>query len=199
MPLVYNRLLIAALEKVSKPATVQNVPSRSYIVKTPFGKCFVNCKYEIPYLAGYSVDGKTIYIDKRLPRWFTPKSGLKVDIYKYLIVHEVWEKHLEAGTAKLTPLQKKKFLDWLDHKHLKKKGGYKYQYAHELATGKEREEVKKDGVDWKEYQKYVLGMVKKLKTFSGGLPKDLDVKPEKDTHDYYRLHKIEKLKKANSK
>ena len=132
----------------------------------------VNTQYQIPYLAGYSTDGKTIYIDKRLPRFFTTKSGKTIDVYKYLIVHEKTEKHLE------------------DTKN------YKYPYAHELATKAERIAVEKDGIVWDDYQNYMLKMVKKLKNFSAPLPIDLDTKPERDTHDSYRYHKIKKIKKT---
>lgn len=135
-----------------------------------FGSEKINAEYQIPYLAGYSKDGKTIYIDKRLPRWFTLKSGKAIDVYKYLAVHERTEKLLEDTK------------DW------------KYPYAHEKATGEERRAVESDGIDWDEYQNYMLKMVKKLIAFSGPLPHDLDARPEKDTHDYYRYHKIEKLK-----
>jgi len=130
----------------------------------------INTDYEIPYLAGYSLDGHIIYIDKRLPRWFITKSGRKIDVYKYLIVHEVWEKYLE------------------DTKN------YKYPYAHEKATGKERQAVEKDKIEWDEYQGYMLKMVKKLEKFTGPLPVTLDTKPEKDTHDRYRYQKIQKIK-----
>ena len=130
------------------------------------GKEKISTEYEIPYLAGYSNDGKTIYIDKRLPKWFKLKDDRAINVHKYLIVHERTEKLLE------------------DTKE------YKYPYAHEKATASERRAVEADGIEWDEYQNYMLKMVKKLKTFSGPLPKDLDTKPEKDTHDYYRYHKI---------
>lgn len=133
----------------------------------------INTKYEIPYLAGYSFNGMIIYIDRRLLRWLTLEDGSKIDLFKYLIVHELYEKYMEDTR------------------------GYKYQYAHELATKAEREAVERDRIAWDTYQNHMLKMVKKLKTFADPLPEDLDTKPEKDTHDYYRYHKIEKLKKIN--
>lgn len=30
----------------------------------------VNREYDIPYIAGYSVDGRTVFIDRHLPRQF---------------------------------------------------------------------------------------------------------------------------------
>ena len=122
----------------------------------PITKVRLNTQYQVSYLAGYSEDGLTIYIDRRLPQYFKLKDGRVIDVYKYLMVHELWEKHLE------------------DTK------GYSYSYSHEKATGKEREAVEKDGIPWKEYQSYMLKMVKKLTKLTGEVPPDLDVKPEKD-------------------
>jgi len=140
-----------------------------FTFKTAFGDKIINNDYEVSYLAGYSIDGKTIYIDKRLPRYLTLKDGRKIDVYPYLIEHESWEKHLE------------------DNKN------YRYSYAHEKATGKERAKVESDNIDWDEYQNYMLKMVKELKEFNTPVPPDLDLKPEKDSHDYYRYHKIKKM------
>jgi hypothetical protein len=33
-----------------------------------------NRQYDIPYIAGYSVDGKTVFIDRHLPRTFNWKG-----------------------------------------------------------------------------------------------------------------------------
>lgn len=178
--------LIAALKKVVASHHIQAFT--------------VNTDYEVCYLAGYSEDGNTIYIDRRLPRFFTLKDGRQIDVYKYLIVHERWEKLAEDGKIEITRKQRKDFLEWVwkfSGKPREENGGYKYPFAHELATGKEREAVEKDGIDWNEYQNYMLQEVKKLKIFSES-PPDLDTKPEKDTHDYYRYHKIERLKKETA-
>jgi len=130
----------------------------------------INNSYEVVCLAGYSVEGKTIYIDCRLPRWLVLKDGRKIDLYKYLIIHEIGEKILEDAM------------------------GYKYPYAHEFSTGSlERKAVENDNIDWDVYQDFMLKEVQKLKKFSEA-PPDIDTKPEKDTHDYYLLHKVEKLK-----
>ena len=121
--------------------------------------------YEIPYLAGYSKDGKTVYIDKRINPILILSDGKKMDVTPYLVKHESTEKHL---------------IDTM---------GYKYQYAHEKATAAEREKVEADGYPWDEYQKYVLGEYKRLKDLSpdAKVPADLDTKPEVDTHDTAEL------------
>lgn len=134
-------------------------------------KITIDNTHEVVYLAGYNVQGTVVYIDRRLPRYLTLKDGRKIDLYKYLIIHEVGEKILE---------------DYMK---------YKYSFAHEYSTGNlERKAVENDKIDWEEYQDFMLKEVQKLKSFSEA-PSDLDTKPEKDTHDYYRFHKIEKLKK----
>ena len=50
-------------------------------------------KHDIPYLAGYSQDGKTIYIDRHMPRTMR-YQGRDIDTDRYLILHEEVEKTL---------------------------------------------------------------------------------------------------------
>jgi len=144
-------------------------------IDTPFGKKTLDLSYEIPYLAGYSKNGKTIYIDKRIRPNLKLKNGKNINIIKYLAIHEATEKHL------------------MDEK------GYKYPYAHQKATAVEREAVEKDGHFWDEYQKYALSEVKRLKRLdpTEPLPKNLDVKPEIDTHDYSLLKQIRHQEKLH--
>ena len=53
----------------------------------------VNRDYDVPYIAGYSVDGKTIFIDRHLPR--TIRWLLKtVRVEPFLLTHEIVEKAL---------------------------------------------------------------------------------------------------------
>ena len=49
--------------------------------------------YDIPYLAGYSRDARTIYIDRHLPKFFNTR-GRRVGIDRFLILHEAVEKSL---------------------------------------------------------------------------------------------------------
>jgi len=128
-----------------------------------------NTAYVVPGLAGYSEDGKTVYIDKRLPKKIELENGKSMPAHKYLSVHERVEKGL------------------IDSK------GYKYQYAHRLATGAERKAVEADGYSWDDYQPYMLRMVKKLEDYSGSVPKDLDLTPQRDRGAYAEIRKIRKL------
>ncbi len=115
--------------------------------------------YDIPYLAGYSLDGKKIYIDRHLPATFTYR-GKKVRVDRYLILHESVEKTL------------------IDELNLH------YLHAHQIATRAEQAAVRADGISWRAYDRFMQKYVKevgdeKLKR----VPRDLDLKPYRDEHD----------------
>lgn len=78
-----------------------------------------NNEYHVPELAGYSVDGKTFYVDKDMPRYMKYKDQ-KIDVYKYLMIHE----SIEFG--------------------LRKTLGFSYDHAHNLATIAEWYQLKTD-------------------------------------------------------
>jgi hypothetical protein len=50
-------------------------------------------RHDIPYRAGYSRDGKTIYIDRHMPKWFTFQAR-RINTDRFLILHESVEKAL---------------------------------------------------------------------------------------------------------
>src|SRR5436853_5406057 len=83
-------------------------------------------RYDVPYLAGYSQDGKTIYIDRHLPRIWK-YQGRKIEVDRYLILHEEVEKTL---------------IDRLD---------LHYLHAHQIATRAEEAAVRADKISWREY------------------------------------------------
>jgi hypothetical protein len=70
-------------------------------------------RHDIPYLAGYSKNGKTIYIDRHMPKSFLVR-GRRIKIDRFLILHEAVEKTL------------------MDHL------GLRYLHAHQIATRAER-------------------------------------------------------------
>src|ERR1700724_622940 len=45
-------------------------------------------RHDIPYLAGYSRNGKTIYIDRHMPKWFTFR-GRRINTDRFLILQRV--------------------------------------------------------------------------------------------------------------
>src|ERR1700738_690160 len=50
-------------------------------------------QHDVPYLAGYSRNGKTIYIDRHMPKSFTFR-GRRITTDRFLILHEAVEKAL---------------------------------------------------------------------------------------------------------
>lgn len=124
----------------------------------------VDRDHDIPYLAGYSLDGKTIYIDRHLP---TTLDG--VDVIQFLVLHEAIEKAL---------------LDQLQ---------IHYQHAHQIALLAEREAVRVVGLKWSAYDSFMQKYIKEdgneeLKK----VPADLDLKPYIDEHDDDLLKRMAK-------
>jgi hypothetical protein len=117
-------------------------------------------KHDIPYLAGYSRDGKTIYIDRHMPSAFRYR-GRDINTDRYLILHEEVEKTL---------------IDQL---------GLHYLHAHQIATRAEQAAVRAAGILWRDYDRF---MQKYVKTIGDErltkVPADLDLKPYHDEHDY---------------
>lgn len=126
--------------------------------KARMAKCHltpINKNYDIPYLAGYSNDGKTVYIDRHLK---TKWNG--VDLTHFLRIHECAEKAI------------------LDIDHLT------YQEAHHIATHLERQAVEQAGLSWKEYSAYLDPYIKKVHhEHLDNVPKDLDLQPYADEKD----------------
>jgi hypothetical protein len=122
--------------------------------------------HDIPYLAGYSQDGKTIYIDRHMPRAMKFR-GKEIDTDRFLILHEEVEKTL---------------IDQL---------GLHYLHAHQIATRAEEAAIRAAGLKWRDYdrfmQKYVkhIGDERLIK-----VPGDLDLKPYRDEHDYDVLQRM---------
>jgi len=122
--------------------------------------------HDIPYLAGYSVSGTTIYIDRHLPRFFTYR-GRRVAVDRYLVLHEAVEKTLE------------------DELHLH------YQHAHQIATRAEEAAVRADGIGWRDYDRFMQRYVKAIGDERlTRVPSDLDEKPYRDEHDNDLLRRM---------
>src|SRR5512132_2822395 len=123
--------------------------------------------HDIPYLAGYSRDGKTIYIDRHMPRSFTYRRR-KVDTDRYLILHEEVEKTL---------------IDQL---------GLHYLHAHQIATRAEQAAVRAAGMTWRAYDRFMQKYVKRIGDERlTKVPADLDLKPYRDEHDLDLLRRMD--------
>jgi hypothetical protein len=124
-------------------------------------------EHDIPYLAGYSQDGKTIYIDRHMPPSFKFR-GSTIETDRFLVLHEEVEKTL---------------IDQL---------GLHYLHAHQIATRAEQAAVRAAGVSWRAYDRFMQKNVKR-----GGderlskVPDDLDTKPYRDEHDLDLLRRME--------
>lgn len=115
--------------------------------------------HDIPYLAGYSLDGKTIYIDRHMPKSFKFR-GRTIATDRFLILHEEVEKTL---------------IDQL---------GLHYLHAHQIATRAEEAAVRAAGIEWRAYDRFMQKHVKSIGDERlDKVPKDLDLKPYRDEHD----------------
>jgi hypothetical protein len=124
--------------------------------------------WDIPYLAGYSLDGKTVYIDRHLPRTYR-SHGRRVRVDPFLILHESVEKAL------------------VDRLRLH------YQHAHQIALRAERASVQAAGLSWHPYNQFMMRFVKtagheKLTR----VPDDLHLKPYWDERDIALVHLMQK-------
>jgi hypothetical protein len=116
-------------------------------------------QHDIPYLAGYSQDGKTIYIDRHMPKSFKFR-GRVIDTDRYLMLHEEVEKTL---------------IDQL---------GLHYVHAHQIATRAEQAAVRAARVSWRAYDRFMQKYVKRVGDERlTKVPRDLDYKPYRDEHD----------------
>jgi hypothetical protein len=124
-------------------------------------------EHDIPYLAGYSRDGKTIYIDRHMPKSFRLR-GRMIETDRFLILHEEVEKTL------------------IDRLNLH------YLHAHQIATRAEQAAVRAAGVNWRDYDRFMQKYVKQLGDERlTRVPIDLDEKPYRDEHDYDLLRRME--------
>ena len=126
----------------------------------------VDRSHDIPYLAGYSKNGKTIYIDRHMPKSFSLK-GRRIKTDRFLILHEALEKTL------------------MDHL------GLRYLHAHQIATRAEQAAVRAAGISWDAYDEFMRTYVKSIGDKSlGKVPRDLDLKPYREERDDALLRRI---------
>jgi len=122
--------------------------------------------HDIPYLAGYSDDGKIIYIDRHMPKSFR-YQGREIDTDRYLILHEEVEKTL------------------IDQLNLH------YLHAHQIASRAEQAAVRAAGIRWRDYDAFMQKNVKHIGDERlTKVPADLDLKPYRDEHDYELVQRM---------
>ena len=137
-------------------------------------KVKVNTLYDVPFLAGYSKDAKTIYIDKRIPKFLTYKNK-KFNIYRFLILHEIIEKTL------------------IDHL-----GPLNYNLAHEIASRAEYAAITGEEFSYTEYNQFIQEKLAEIRCETNyTIPPDLDLKPYYDAKDETLIKRIKKSLKIN--
>ncbi len=124
-------------------------------------------EHDIPYLAGYSQDGKIIYIDRHMPKAMKLR-GREIDTDRFLILHEEVEKTL------------------IDQLNLH------YLHAHQIATRAEEAAVRAAGIRWRDYDRFMQKYVKRIGDERlKKVPADLDLKPYRDEHDLDLLKRMQ--------
>jgi len=119
----------------------------------------IDRRHDIPYLAGYSRNGKIIYIDRHMPETMR-YGGRDINTDRYLILHEEVEKTL---------------IDQL---------GLHYLHAHQIASRAEQAAVRAAGIRWRDYDRFMQKYVKHIGDERlTKVPADLDLKPYRDEHD----------------
>ncbi len=117
--------------------------------------------FDIPYLAGYSLDRSRIYIDQHLAPFFTDHCGRNHSVDRFLILHEATEKAL-IDTWRL-----------------------KYQHAHQIALRAEEAAVRAAGIEWRDYDRFMQQWIKRADSQKiTRVPANLDLTPYFDENDY---------------
>jgi len=146
-------------QKLGRNDTQVSAAMLEHAVEAILSRLKLDRTWDIPYLAGYSCNGKIIFIDRHLPKSFT-SHGKRVFTDQFLILHEAVEKSL---------------LDEL---------GLVYQHAHQIALRAEEAAVRAVGVSWREYDRFMQRFIKDVgHERLNRIPPDLDIKPYRDEHD----------------
>jgi hypothetical protein len=144
------------------------------VVKAFRRRVRVDRSYDIPYIAGYSVDGRTVFIDRHLPRTFRWLMKT-VRVEPFLLTHEIVEKSL------------------IDELRLH------YLHAHQIAVRAERDAVKAAGVSWWAYQRFMKqhGRAIEGETIVK-VPSSLDLTPYRDEKDFGLLQRLVQQEKSKN-
>ena len=126
----------------------------------------VDRSYDIPYIAGYSRDGSTIFIDRHMPHVFS-WHGKRIPVDQFLLTHEIVEKAL------------------VDKLRLH------YLHAHQIAMRIEKAAVQAAGIRWRDYNRFTKKNEKKIGDERlHKVPRSLDLTPYRDEHDFALLKRM---------
>lgn len=110
--------------------TINRLLENPEVKKRLYGFHTINREFDLPYLGGYSKDGKTIYLDRHFPESLTIEEDGQRRTFnptQHVLDHEKFEKAI---------------MDTLS---------WGYSHAHEAANGYERRGVLKAGLFWRPY------------------------------------------------
>ncbi len=129
--------------------------------------------HDIPYLAGYSVDRRKIFIDRHLEKSFTDHRGQRHEVDKFLILHEATEKAMIDT--------------W----------GLHYQHAHQIALRAEEAAVRAEGIEWRDYDRFMQQWIKTADSNKlTKVPINLDLTPYLDENDGELIKVMQRAMKA---
>lgn len=117
-----------------------------------------NDDYDLPYLAGYSKDGRTIYFDRHLPEFIdlviNGNHHRRFNCRQFIQIHEETEKSIIDGL------------------------GWSYERAHEVSNAVEKRAVVAAGIPWSAYEKAIEPYIKADEVERlQSIPPDLDWTP----------------------
>jgi hypothetical protein len=157
---------IAPPHRNHRPEWLIGQQMMDHAVKSIRARAHLEREYDIPYLAGYSLDGHTIFIDRHMPKSFVFR-GRKVLTDRFLIVHEAVEKSL---------------IQLL---------GMHYLHAHQIALHAEQAAVRAEGIKWEAYDAFMQDNIKVIGDEElTRVPSNLDLTPYRDFHDTDELKKM---------
>lgn len=126
----------------------------------------IDRSYDIPYVAGYSRDGHTVFIDRHMPRTLSWR-GRRIATDQFLALHEMVEKTL------------------LDQMQLH------YLHAHQIALRTEQAAVRAAGIRWRDYDHFTKSNEKRIGDERlTKVPRDLDLTPYRDEDDIELLRNL---------
>lgn len=154
------------VQKGHRPEWLIGQTMMDHAVKAIRARAHLERGYDIPYLAGYSIDGYTIFIDRHMPKSFVYRRR-KVLTDRFLIVHEAVEKSL---------------IQLL---------GMHYLHAHQIALHAEQAAVRAEGITWEAYDAFMQEFIKVIGDEDlTQVPDTLDLTPYRDFHDKAELKKM---------
>lgn len=151
---------------VQRPEWLIGKEMMDHAVKSIRERIHLERGYDIPYLAGYSIEGHVIFIDRHMPESFVYKRR-RVLTDRFLIVHEAVEKSL---------------IQLL---------GMHYLHAHQIALHAEQAAVRAENIEWEAYDAFMQDYIKVIGDESlTKVPDTLDLTPYRDFHDAGELGKM---------